>query len=176
MSDWFIGEIRLFSYGLIPRGWTPCDGRLLQVQQNTALFSLIGNYFGGDGRTTFALPDLRGRVAVHPQVADPTRIAFQKMGMTAGGETHQLTISEVPAHTHAAQANTEAGTGYAVAGNVWAAGAAGQNLYGALPASPPQMNGGAVSPQGGGQGHENMQPFLALSYCIATTGLYPQRP
>lgn len=175
MSDWFVGEIRLFALmnTNMLQDWALCDGRILSTRNNP-LFLVIGNTFGGNGKTTFALPDLRGRVAVHPQLGDSERITIQP-GENKGEETHHLTAAEVPSHTHQARGSTLKGTSNKVAGNVWATGDSGQNLYGVFPASPSDMNSEAVIPQGGGQRHENMQPFQVLNYCIAIHGIMPPR-
>lgn len=183
MSDYYVGEIRLFAYGQIPTrdGWVVCDGRTLNVQQNIALFSIIGNQFGGDGRTTFALPDLRGRVPACPRNVDPTKLFYGKQqGAIMGEEGHVLASAETPVHTHTVAANSNTGTVTATKSNVWAAGAAtGQNVYDAFPATPPPtptfMNNAAVTTSGEGVAHNNMQPFAVLNYCIATMGLYPPR-
>lgn len=168
MSDFFLGEIRLFPYGFAPTGWSDCDGKLLQINQNSALFALLGKQFGGNGTTTFALPDLRGRVAVYPAA---------QIGEQKGVESYALTAAEVPSHTHVPQANKDTGTDNKVTNNVWAAGAAGQNLYGAfldVPA-PVAINANCVQNAGGGQPHSNMQPYQVLRYCIAVMGIWPPR-
>jgi microcystin-dependent protein len=175
VSEPFIGEIRAFAFGFVPVDWLPCDGRTLPISDNPTLYSVIGNVFGGDGRTTFALPDLRGRVAVQPQSDDGQRIVIA-CGQYGGEEQHSLTAGEVPGHSHQLQAVKETGNSGQVAGNLWAAGAIEKNLYGDL-SSPPsaQMNAAAVGNQGGGAGHPNMQPYLAVNYCIAAYGVFPSR-
>ncbi|GAA4167876.1 phage tail protein [Gryllotalpicola koreensis] len=162
--DPFVGEIRLFSIPFTPRGWAACNGQLLQISQNTALFSLLGTSYGGDGRVTFALPNLNGRVAVGQGDNWP-------LGQQAGEERHTLTVTEIPQHTHAAHVATSATQ---------------TTPSGALPAAggSPQFTSGPGSDTfapselglfGGGQAHENMPPFLALQYCIALTGVFPSR-
>ncbi len=177
MSDWFLGEIRVFPYGYAPNYWLDCDGRLLKINQYQALYSLLGNTYGGSQAAgTFALPDLRGRVALHPNnIADSTRVTLRP-GNLIGEENHILTTDEVPSHTHVPRGNNTAGTKNTLAGNVWAAGAAGQSLYGAFPAAPVAMNTASVQPAGDRQSHLNMQPFQVLRYCIAVMGIYPPRP
>lgn len=173
MGDFYLGEIRVFPYGKTPQGWLPCDGRILPIAQYTALYSLIWTNYGGDGRSTFALPDLQGRAAVCLQYNKAAGgIPLGRPGQTAGEESHTLLAGEVPGHTHLAQCSTLSGTTTAVAGAVWAA-ATGQTVYGAPASTPVSMNGGAVAAAGGDMAHNNLQPYLALNYCIAVTGLYP---
>jgi microcystin-dependent protein len=179
MSDYFIGEIRAFSFDWAPNGWVPCDGRLLNVQGNQALFSLLGVQFGGNGTTTFGIPDLRGRVA-QGTVSPGQRQGF---GYAGGTETVQVTSDQVPAHNHALWAITAAGDKPGPAGNHYAnvttvSPATGNvNIYGPL-ASPNTvaLDPGTIDTAGGGGGHDNMQPFLVTNYCIATIGIYPSRP
>jgi len=163
MSDPFIGEIKMISWNFAPKGWAFCNGQLLPINQNQALFSLLGTMYGGDGRTTFALPDLRGRSPVH-----------MGSGLTQGekgGETaHTLIMSEMCAHTHVAQASSGAPTQGTPANNVWAA------LPGSYSASPnATMNQTSDAPAGGSQPHENMQPYLVINFIIALIGIYPSR-
>lgn len=175
MSDFFIGEIRAFSYGKNPQYWLPCDGRLLQIVQNSALYSLLGTQFGGDGRTTFALPDLRGVAAAgRNSTLIEGAINFTKYGQKAGEVTHQLTASEVPSHSHAAQASSLDGGNTNIAGNLWAAGDSTDNVYAAISDPAVPMYGAAVDAVGGAA-HNNMQPYLAVNYCIAIMGIYPSR-
>ena len=173
MGEYYIGEIRLFPYYRIPGGWVPCDGRILAVQQNQALFSIISNRFGGDGRTNFALPDLRGRAAVLPRPANPTGMPLTVVGNMAGEESHALTMTEMPDHNHQMNANADPGVINTVAGNVWAAGAPGQNLYAPDTSPLVPMADATVAAVGNGGKHNNMQPFLVLNYCIAISGIYP---
>lgn len=165
MAEPFIGEIRLFSFNYAPDGWAICDGSILQINQNQALFSLLGKTFGGDGVTTFGLPDLRGRVPVCP--------GFNvNWGQQAGEEGHALTISEMPVHTHQAMGNSDPGTLRTAAGSVWAG--SEQKPYG--PTAGIMMNPQALAPTGGGAAHSNMQPYTVINYCIALMGIYPTRP
>lgn len=176
MGDFYLGEIRAFTYGKTPQGWLSCDGRILQITQYQALYSILSNNYGGDGKTTFALPDLRGRAAVSFQYTQEAGgIPVVKPGQTAGEESHTLLTSEVPGHTHVLQCSNLPGTTTAVAGAVWAAAAAGKNVYGETASTPVSMNGGAVVVAGSGLAHNNLQPYLALHYCIAVMGLYPPR-
>lgn len=163
MAEPFLGEIRLFSFGVIPRGWLPCQGQLLSVPQNQALFSLLGTKYGGDGSTTFGLPDLRGRVPLHLSPTYP-------LGQAAGEATHTLTVKEMPMHTHLVSASNEAATLVAPTGAVWA------RIDGAYSTVPNvRMGPRAVSTAGASQAHDNMQPYTTISFCIATEGTFPPR-
>lgn len=164
MSDYYVGEIRIFPYNRIPKGWMACEGQTLPVMQNQALFSLIGPVYGGDGRTTFKLPDLRGRV---PVGIAPNMV----LGAAGGTETHALTVSEMPQHTHSVAASTDGGSVPSPAANAWAK---MLKAYGTT--TDVQMSPGAISVAGASQPHPNMQPYLTLCLCIATTGIYPTRP
>jgi microcystin-dependent protein len=163
MADQIIGEIRTFAFDFAPKGWAKCEGQLLPINQNQALFALLGTTYGGDGRTTFALPDLRGRVAVAAGGA-------HALGSAGGSETVTLSVAELPAHSHRAHANASSGNASSPVENVWAA---HSNTYrGSGSAS---MDAGAIGSTGGGGAHENMQPFLALNVCIALVGEFPAR-
>ncbi len=165
MSEPFLGEIRLFSFGGVPRGWMRCDGQVLQINTHQALYSLVGANYGGNGVTTFALPDLRGRVPVH--VGNGVTL-----GQKAGEEVHTLTINEMPAHTHVVNGSLENATLRAATGHVW--GASFEDIYeGAQPNT--QMNIQALATMGNSQPHQNMQPFSVANYCIAIAGSYPTR-
>jgi len=185
MSDYFLGEIRAFSFGLVPQGWLSCDGQILQIQQYAALYSLLHTEFGGDGVNTFALPDLRGRVIIGlGSYTDPSGQGYQyNYGNAGGAETVALTAAQTPPHNHALMGNTVAGSAGNPNANYIASWGSSpqvtqsQNLY-AAPASPNTMvnlNPGSLAATGGGQGHSNMQPFQVINYCIATQGLYPSR-
>ena len=163
--DPFIGEIRLFSFVRVPRGWALCNGQILSINTNQALFSLLGTTYGGNGTTTFALPDLRGRVPVH--VGDSVRL-----GQKDGQETHSLTSYEMPAHTHVVTASSESATSKVATGNVW--GTTDMNMY-ASNQLDTVMNAQALLPAGNGQSHQNMQPYIVANYCIALIGIYPSR-
>ncbi|MFC5649787.1 phage tail protein [Paenibacillus solisilvae] len=164
MSEPFLGEIQAFAFGFEPRGWAACSGQLLPINTNQALFSILGTTYGGDGITTFCLPDLRGRAAVHPGNG-------VSLGQAAGEEAHTLTANEMPQHNHQVMANTSSSTSNKPAGNVW--GPAQENSYTASPNT--SMSPNALSNAGGSQAHPNMQPYLALNYCIALTGIFPSR-
>ena len=167
MSEPFLAEIRIMSFVFAPKGWALCNGQLLPINQNQALFSLLGTTYGGDGRVNFALPDLRARVPVHVG-------SGHTLGERGGEQAHTVSIPELPAHTHvlrasSSNANAPSPTNPAP-GNVLAT--AGSNLY-APPGSQQAMNPAAVTTVGGSQAHLNMQPFLTLSFCIALQGIFP---
>jgi len=165
MSEPFLGEIRTFTFGIVPQGWLPCDGQLLSIMNNQPLFSLLGTTYGGDGRSTFALPDLRGRVPIHASSTTP-------LGQRAGEETHTLITTEIPQHTHQAMANNSGVNAGSPVGATWGKPAA--NSFSA--SSNVAMYGKAFSASGGSQPHNNMQPFNVVQFCIATQGIYPSRP
>ncbi len=158
----FLAEIRIVSFNYAPRGWAECNGQLLPINQNQALFSLLGTTYGGDGRVNFALPDLRGRVAMH------TGASFTQ-GQVGGETAHTLTTAELPTHTHPVTALTGAATTNAPAGNRLAV---QDNLY-APPANLVTLEPSAVTSIGGSQPHENRQPYLAVKFCIALIGIFP---
>ncbi len=173
--DPFIGEIRIFAGTFAPYGWAACDGQILQIQQNTALFSLLGTYYGGDGKTTFALPDLRGRAPMHWGSGAGLSV-YGKPGLNGGATTVSLDANTTPCHTHAASGDASGGGQQNPTNNVWGtqSGRSPTNLY---TSNPPNVNmsGQALDPIGGGQPHNNMQPYLAMMYIIAMTGIYPSR-
>lgn len=181
MSEPFLGEIRLLAFNFAPRGWADCNGQLLPIAQNTALFSLLGTIYGGDGRTTFALPDLRGRAAIHTGTGPG--LSPRTQGSRSGQEVVTLGVSNLPAHNHLATSTANvvavAGNTNDAVGNFWADDAGVSSAtYHTGPANA-TMNAGAVQTtignSGGGAPHDNMQPFLTLRYCIAITGLFPSR-
>jgi len=167
MSEPFLAEIRIMGFNFAPRGWATCDGQILPINQNQSLYSLLGTTYGGDGRTTFALPDLRGRTPVHPGADGVT------LGQKTGEETHVLTVAEMPNHTHTAQVSPAAGTTPVPTGNVLASTAPSEVYHG--DASRSAMRTGTVGSVGGNQPHDNMQPFTTLNFCIALQGLFPSR-
>ena len=173
MADPFVAEIRIFPFNFAPRGWAWCDGQLLPLSQNTALFSLLGTTYGGDGKSTFALPDLQGRAPMHP--GQGPGLSLHDLGETAGSETVTLLESEIPAHSHALQAATAPGNNRNPAGNVLAR-ATGGNVY-LAPAGAPlvSMSNQALTPAGGDQPHNNLQPYLTFYFNIALQGVFPPR-
>lgn len=173
MADPFVAEIRIFPFNFPPRGWAWCDGQLLPLSQNTALFSLLGTTYGGNGMSNFALPDLQGRAPMHP--GQGPGLSLHDLGETGGSETVALLVSEIPSHGHTMQGSID------VADN---------NLpTGALPAKPPgrgsslykptglaaAMNSQMLTPAGGDQPHNNMMPYLTCYFCIALQGVFPPR-
>ena len=171
MSDPFIGEVRMFAGNFAPLGWAFCSGQLLAISQNDALFALLGTTYGGDGVTTFALPDLRGRVPIH-QGTGPG-LSNHVIGELGGAETVTLASNQLPTHSHSQPASTDAAT--PAAGPTGApASSATTSFYGtATPAI--NMSPSAVGAAGSGQSHSNMAPFTALSYIIALFGIFPSR-
>ncbi len=170
-GDPFLGEIRWVGFNFAPQGWARCDGQLMQIAQNTALFSLLGTTYGGNGQTTFALPDMRGRVAVH-QGQGPG-LSPRDMGEVAGEEAVALSIAQMPAHTHAAFGSDAEATVVNPFGAVWGT-KARVALYAPIPATQP-LAPAAIGNTGGGQPHDNMPPFNTLNCIIALQGIYPAR-
>jgi microcystin-dependent protein len=166
MSDPFIGEIRMFAGNFAPRDWAFCAGQTLAISENDALFALIGTTYGGDGVSTFNLPDLRSRVPLHQGTSFV-------IGEMAGEENVTLTASQLPTHSHAASADANAGGQASPAGNLWAGSSA--NAYAAPVSIDTQMASGALGPAGGSQPHDNMVPFLTINFIICLFGIFPSR-
>ena len=166
MSEPFLGQISIFAFDFPPKGWALCNGQLLSIAQNQALFALLGTTYGGDARTTFALPDLRGRVAMHMS-------AGHAEGEHGGEETVTLTAAEMAKHTHVVQSNTSAGTQTSPAGNFWWQDSGFNAVYSTVGGN--AMAPTAISTVGGGQPHNNIAPLLTVSYCIALVGIFPSR-
>ncbi|MHB0969745.1 MAG: phage tail protein [Thermoanaerobaculia bacterium] len=164
MAEPFLSEIRIMSFVFAPKGWALCNGQLLPINQNQALFSLLGTTFGGDGRVNFALPDLRGRTPIHVG-------SGHTLGERGGEQAHTLSIAEIPTHTHVLNGTSATATLDLPTNNMLAT-TASVNIYG-QPASLAAMNPGVVTNTGGSQAHLNMQPFLTLSFCIALQGIFP---
>jgi microcystin-dependent protein len=173
MTEPFLGEIKAFGFGFVPKGWLPCDGRSLPIQQFTALFSLLGTNFGGNGTTNFDLPDLRGCTPLG--VGARPGASVYNIGESGGVENVTLLQAEMPGHGHAMIADQAPAVIASPTNNYLAQPPAGKNLYGP-PANLVPLNPGTIGVAGGGQPHENMQPYLAVNYCIAATGVYPSRP
>ena len=165
MAEPFLGEVRLLSYSFAPRNWALCNGQLLPINQNQALFSLLGTTFGGDGQVNFALPDLRGRTPIHVG-------SGHTLGERGGAQAHSLSIAELPTHTHAAQASAAGATQMIPDNGLVPAASANFEAYRAATALS-TLHAGSVSSVGGSQAHLNMQPFLTLSFCIALQGIFP---
>jgi microcystin-dependent protein len=177
MSEPFIGEIRLWALNYAPAGWAHCDGTLLQVSQNTALFSLIGTTYGGDGRTTFALPDLRGRVPIHQ--GQGVGLNARNIGQKGGTETVVLTTNQMPVHRHNLYGEDDVGTtakpGFDVLPGEFEINGKAIDFYSNSAASRTLNANHALTNTGGNMGHENRMPYLTMNYCIALTGIYPTR-
>jgi len=174
-QDPFIGEVRMFAGNFAPRGWALCDGQLLPIAQNTALFSILGTTYGGDGRTNFALPDLRGRVPVH--AGQGPGLSNKPLGSRGGSETVTLTINQMPVHHHLAQLNADSTVAVSdrPAEGLPARNAAATPQYGTVANT--NLNNAAITINnaGGSQAHPNMQPYITINYIIALQGIFPSR-
>jgi microcystin-dependent protein len=159
MAEPFLSEIRIMSFGFPPRGWGFCNGQLLPINQNQALFSLLGTTFGGNGQTNFALPNLQGRTPIHFGNGN-------LLGQAGGSNTHSLTISEIPNHSHEMFGTSQASS------TVWGDTTPNQ-IYDSSASTPVTMNPNFMALSGGSQPHENRQPFIALNFCIALQGIFP---
>ena len=169
MSEPFLGEIRMVGFNFAPRGWAYCDGQILPINQNQSLYSLLGTTYGGDGRTSFALPDLRSRTPIHKGNG-------HALGQKGGAETVTLTAAEIPAHNHTLEAQNAETTNKGPQDNMLCQVTAPANIYRAYEvADAVTMRSGSLSNTGGGQGHNNMQPYLTLGFTIALQGLFPSR-
>ena len=173
MADPFVAEIRIFPFNFAPKGWAWCDGQLLPLSQNTALFSLLGTTYGGNGKSNFALPDLQGRAPMHP--GQGPGLSLHDLGETGGSDTVTLLESEIPAHSHTMMAQTSTGTKSTPSGNSIA------RTSGATPYLPPagaalvSMAPESLAPAGGDQPHNNLMPYLTFYFCIALQGVFPPR-
>ncbi|OFW79258.1 MAG: phage tail protein [Alicyclobacillus sp. RIFOXYA1_FULL_53_8] len=161
MADPYVGEIRVFSFDYAPRGWAQCNGQLMPINQNQVLFAILGTTYGGDGITTFALPNLAGRVPVH--VGNTVTL-----GQAAGEANHTLTADELPHHSHLARASNITATQVSPQNNVWGS---RDNVFSNQAGS--AMSAESVANSGGSQGHSNMQPYTVVNFCIALTGIFP---
>ncbi len=168
MSEPFLGQISIFGFNFPPRGWATCSGQILPIAQNTALFSLLGTTYGGNGQTTFALPDLRGRVPVG--FGQGPGLSNVQLGQQAGTEVVTLTSAQLAPHPHGVAASNAAATGSRPGGNFLSAGGAFTNASDGT-----TMNPGMIQNAGGGQPHENRQPYLGVNVCIALEGIFPSR-
>jgi len=173
MADPFVAEIRIFPFNFPPKGWAFCDGQILPLSQNTALFSLLGTTYGGDGKSNFALPNMQGNAPMHP--GQGPGLSLHDLGETGGSETVTVLESEIPAHSHGLMDTSTTGTKSTPDGNSIA------RTSGATPYQPPAgaalvpMSDQAVTPAGGDQPHNNMMPYLTLNFCIALQGVFPPR-
>ena len=168
MTQPFLGEIRLFTWNWAPRGWALCQGQIMPISQNTALYSLLGTYYGGNGSSTFGLPDLRGRVPI-------SMGQYYVMGEQDGQENVTLTLATMPAHNHVFSGTQNTATAKAPTGH-FLAGISPNTKFGYAPSTTPvALDPTSISMVGGGQPHDNMQPYLVMNFCIATSGIYPAR-
>ena len=175
MADQFVAEIRIFAGNFAPLGWAFCNGQILPISQNTALFSLIGTFYGGNGTSNFALPNLQGSAPLGQ--GQGSGLSLRSVGESGGGQTVTLLASQMPAHGHSAMAVTSGGQD-TPAGNVWGESKLGKTplyVYAASGAANVNMNPGALAPAGSNQPHNNMPPYLCLSFIIALTGVFPAR-
>ncbi len=171
MADPFVAEIRIFPFNFSPNGWAFCDGQLLPLSQNTALFSLLGTTYGGNGKSNFALPDLMGRAPMHP--GQGPGLSHRDLGESGGSETVSLLESEIPAHNHTVSGVNDSGLQSSPEGALTAR----ANLYKTNPVGNTlvNMSVNTLAPVGGNQPHNNLQPYLTLNFCIALQGVYPPR-
>ncbi len=166
MATPYLGEIRLFSYSKVPRGWAQCNGQLMSVNQNKPLFTLLGTAYGGDGVNSFALPDLRGRAPIH----------FGKgynLANSGGEATHALTNGEMPSHTHSLTASSSGASLPGPGGNLWAV--LPDNAYAPQTSQNTSLSPASLANTGNNQGHDNMAPYLTVNFCIAISGIFPSR-
>lgn len=169
MATGYIGEIRMFGFGFAPRNWAFCNGQTLPINQNQALFSLLGTTYGGNGTTNFLLPNLQGRVPLHSgNGASSSGLTPRALGQNGGSETVTLQTTEMPGHTHPVSASTAAPSQGSPAGNLWA-----QGNYSASGGS--AMAAGDIGTAGSGQAHANLSPYLVVNFCIALFGIFPPR-
>jgi len=174
MADPFVAEIRIFPFNFAPRGWAFCNGQIMPISQNTALFSLLGTTYGGDGRSNFALPNLQGSSLIAP--GQGPGLSLHDLGETGGTESVTLIQSEIPSHTHQIQAVDSLGTVNSPEGALWARpryGRATEKAFSTV--AGPVQDAAAISPTGGDLPHNNMPPYLVLNFCIALQGIFPPR-
>lgn len=171
MAEPYLAEIHMFGFNFSPRGWSSCDGQILPINQNQSLYSLIGTIYGGDGRTSFALPDLRGRIPIHSGAGGG--LTSRRLGEHSGIENVTLTQAQIPSHTHQMQSSSVEADELLAAGNVLAE-VEGVPAYGSDTPTVP-MHPNSLSNSGGNQSHSNMQPSQVINYCIALQGLFPSR-
>ncbi len=171
--DPFVAEIRIFPFNFAPKGWAFCDGQILPLSQNTALFSLLGTTYGGDGKSNFALPNMQGNAPMHP--GQGPGLSLHDLGETGGTDTVSLLESEIPSHGHALRASSQPGEDASAATEALGR-SLGANLYqDQLNTNLVTMDDRMIAPAGGDQPHNNLQPYLTLNFCIALQGVYPPR-
>jgi microcystin-dependent protein len=175
MADQFVGEIRIFAGNFAPSGWALCNGQLLPISQNTALFSLLGTTYGGNGITTFALPNLQGAAPL--MAGQGNGLSLRNLGETGGAAAVTLLTSELPSHNHTVMGTSAPGSVPDPTDDVWGvtAAARGTNLYASGPGTTSPMNGQSFAPAGGGLPHNNLPPYLVLTFIIALQGIFPPR-
>ncbi len=171
MSEPYLGEIRIFGFNFPPQGWASCNGQTLPISQNTALFSLLGTTYGGDGVTTFALPDLQSRVAIHQ--GQGAGLSAYSAGQAGGAESVTLLPGQMPVHTHPVHASNSPAGAHGPQGRTLAR--AGTDIYAAAPDTSTVMNAGMLGDAGDNDPHPNIQPYLVLNFCIALQGIFPAR-
>ncbi len=169
--DPFVAEIRIFPFNFAPKGWAFCDGQILPLSQNTALFSLLGTTYGGDGKSNFALPNMQGNAPMHP--GQGPGLSLHDLGETGGSDTVSLLESEIPSHSHGLTVSQSDSTDQSLVNELYAGGV-GIGMY-AAPGALVALSDNAIAPAGGDQPHNNMQPYLTLNFCIALQGVYPPR-
>jgi len=176
MADPFVAEIRIFPFSFAPTGWAFCNGQILPLSQNTALFSLLGTTYGGDGKSNFALPNLQGRAPL--DAGQGSGLSLYDLGQTGGEQFVTLLLSEIPAHAHnVGMANASNGDSLTPVNCTWAQAPSGRGSLFVYNPGPPtaKMLASLIQPTGGGQPHNNMQPYLTLNFCIALQGVFPPR-
>ena len=169
MSEPFLGEIRMFGFNFAPQGWALCDGQLLPISQNAALFDLLGTTYGGDGTTTFALPNLQSRVPIHQ--GQGAGLSSYVAGQAGGTETVTLAAAQMPEHTHSVKASSSAAASDKPEGSALAK--SHSHIYTAEPDTSTVMNANMLGDAGGSASHDNIQPYLAVNFCIALAGIFP---
>jgi microcystin-dependent protein len=171
--DPFVAEIRIFPFNFAPKGWAFCDGQILPLSQNTALFSLLGTTYGGDGKSNFALPDMQGNVPMHP--GQGPGLSLHDLGETGGSDTVTLLESEIPSHSHGVMATAQQALVRQPMPTVGLARSSGTPAYNSTVTNLQMLASQTIAPAGGDQPHNNLQPYLTLNFCIALQGVYPPR-
>ena len=174
MAEPFLGEMKINGFNFAPKGWATCDGQILPITQNSALFSLLGTYYGGNGTSTFALPDFRGRTPMH--WGQGSGLSGYSIGENGGAEAVSILVGQMPSHTHTLGGASSAGAVINPSGAMYATAPAGATVYGAAQGQSTSLAPGTIGTSAGGSvPHQNMQPFLTLNFCIALAGIYPSR-